>query len=119
MLRKALLCTAVLVAGIAALAIAQEPAQAQSYTEVDAAIDYYGLPPIFHAIAQRESGDDPYAVNRWSGACGPFQFLPSTADAYGFTCYDLQDPYTAAYAAKLLYYDLGLRPWRLTAYRPL
>jgi hypothetical protein len=81
------------------------------YTEVDAAIDYYGLPPIFHYIAYRESRDDPYAVNPYSGACGPFQFLPSTAAYYGYTCWDLQDPYVAAQAAYELWWDYGLTPW--------
>ena len=49
-------------------------------SSVDAAIDAVGLPAAFHGIAWRESGDSPfYAVNPYSGACGPFQFLPSTA----------------------------------------
>src|SRR5215207_826597 len=74
-------------------------AAAVPYTEVDAAIDSAGLPPIFHNIAARESGDNPYVVNPYSGACGPFQHLPSTAWEYGYTCYDLQDPYIAAQAA--------------------
>lgn len=85
-------------------------------SSVDAAIDSVGLPPVFHAIAERESGDNPYAVNPVSGACGPFQFLPSTAAAYGYTCYELTDPYTAATAAKQLYNDSGLAPWSLTTY---
>lgn len=86
------------------------------YTEVDAAIDYYGLPPIFHDIAWRESRDNPYAINPYSYACGPFQFLPSTAAYYGYSCWDLTDPYVAAYAARELYWDYGLSPWALTAY---
>ena len=83
---------------------------------VDAAIDAVGLPPIFHTIAARESGDDPYAVNPYSGACGPFQFLPSTAASLGYTCADLTDPYTAAEAALALYNRDGLSPWAATAY---
>lgn len=110
MLRKVMLCLTVLMAVL----VVQDDAKA--YSEVDAAIDSVGLPPIFHDIAQRESGDDPYAVNPYSGACGPFQFLPSTAYEYGYTCYDLQDPYVAAYAAYELYNDYGLSPWSLTAY---
>ena len=81
---------------------------------VDAAIDAVGLPAAFHVIAWRESGDDPYAVNPISGACGPFQFLPSTAAAYGYTCFDLTDPYTAALAALELYEDYGFSPWVAT-----
>src|SRR5919107_5667454 len=70
---------------------------------VDAAIDAVGLPPIFHTIAARASGGDPYAVNPYSGACGPFQFLPSTAASLGYSCAaDLTDPYTAAEAALAL-----------------
>jgi len=84
--------------------------------DVDAAIDAVGLPAIFHDIAWRESGDDPYAVNPYSGACGPFQFLPSTAADYGYTCADLTDPYTAARAALELYHDYGLSPWAATVY---
>jgi len=83
---------------------------------VDAAIDAVGLPPIFHTIAARESGGDPYAVNPYSGACGPFQFLPSTAASLGYSCADLTDPYTAAEAALALYDRDGLSPWAATAY---
>lgn len=83
---------------------------------VDASIDAVGLPPIFHTIAARESGDDPHAVNPYSGACGPFQFLPSTAASLGYTCADLTDPYTAAEAALALYNRDGLSPWAATAY---
>ncbi len=95
------------------------PTEAHAYTETEAAIDATFPPsvaPTFKAIAYRESGFDPYVVNVYSGACGPFQFLPSTAAAYGYTCYDLQDPYVAAQAAYELYLDYGLSPWALTAY---
>ena len=85
-------------------------------SDVDAAIDAVGLPYIFHDIAWRESGDDPTAVNPYSGACGPFQFLPSTAAYMGYSCYDLYDPYTAAQAAYELYLLEGLSPWAATAY---
>ena len=81
------------------------------YTEVDAAIDSVGLPYVFHYIAQRESNDIPTAVNPYSGACGAFQFLPSTAWAMGYTCWDLMDPYMAAAAAYDLYLQAGLAPW--------
>jgi hypothetical protein len=89
---------------------------AGSAGSVDTAIDAVGLPPIFHTIAARESGGDPYAVNPYSGACGPFQFLPSTAASLGYTCADLTDPYTAAEAALALYNRDGLSPWAATAY---
>ena len=89
-------------------------AVAGSTSSVDAAIDAVDLPYAFHGIAWRESGDDPYAVNPYSGACGPFQFLPSTAAAYGYTCSDLTDPYTAAQAALELYNDYGFSPWAAT-----
>ncbi|CAA9436884.1 hypothetical protein AVDCRST_MAG82-2513 [uncultured Rubrobacteraceae bacterium] len=91
-------------------------ASGSSVGSVDAAIDAVGLPPIFHTIAARESGGDPYAVNPYSGACGPFQFLPSTAASLGYTCADLTDPYTAAEAALALYNRDGLSPWAATAY---
>jgi hypothetical protein len=95
------------------------PQEAKAYTETEAAIDATfpaDVAPTFKMIAYRESGYDPYAINPYSGACGPFQFLPSTAAAYGYTCYDLQDPYIAAQAAYELYLDYGLSPWALTAY---
>jgi hypothetical protein len=87
-----------------------------AYTEVDAAIDSVGLPPIFHYIAERESGDNPYAVNPYSGACGPFQFMPETAYYMDTNCYALTDPYFAAQKALELYQQMGLSPWSLTAY---
>ena len=95
---------------------ASEASEASGAGSVDAAIDAVGLPPIFYTIAARESGDDPYAVNPYSGACGPFQFLPSTAASIGYTCADLTDPYTAAEAALALYNRDGLSPWAATAY---
>jgi hypothetical protein len=95
---------------------ASEASEASGAGSVDAAIDAVGLPPIFHTIAARESGGDPYAVNPYSGACGPFQFLPSTAASLGYTCADLTDPYTAAEAALALYNRDGLSPWAATAY---
>lgn len=101
-----------------------QPEEAHAYSRVDAAIDYHGLPYVFHFIAWRESHDNPFAVNEWSGACGPFQFLPSTAwnmqyiptssrfgNGYGYTCAELTNPYTAALAAKELWWVSGLSPW--------
>ena len=38
----------------------------------------------------------------------------STAAAYGYTCSDLTDPYTAAQAALELYNDYGFSPWAAT-----
>lgn len=104
------------------MAATAAPAHAQGYygydgyTEVDAAIDAVGLPSVFHAIAERESGDNPYAVNPDSGACGPFQFMPETAYYMGTNCYALSDPYHAAEKAYELYLQMGLSPWSLTAY---
>lgn len=94
-----------------------DSAEAQAYSEVDAAIDGVGLPYVFHVIAWNESGDNPYVVNPWSGACGPFQFLPSTAWSLGYTCGMLTNPWIAARAAMKLYrqavrlYGNGLQPW--------
>jgi Transglycosylase SLT domain len=92
-------------------------AEAQAYSEVDAAIDSVGLPPIFHTIAWNESGDNPYVINPVSGACGPFQFLPYIAGHLGYTCGMLTNPWIAAEAALALYYESlalygnGLQPW--------
>jgi hypothetical protein len=50
-----------------------------------------GLPRGYLArTAQIESNNDPNARNPTSGASGLFQFIPSTAEAYG-----LSDPYDA------------------------
>jgi hypothetical protein len=50
-----------------------------------------GLPRGYLArTAQIESNNDPNARNPTSGAAGLFQFIPSTAEAYG-----LRDPYDA------------------------
>lgn len=119
----ALLCLCM--AGSAGASPAQAYAGAYhpyAYTEVDAAIDAVGLPAIFHQIAYRESGDNPSAVNPYSGACGAFGFLPSTAAMMGYNCYELTDAYTSARAAYELYVYYqslgytGLEPWVLTAY---
>lgn len=99
---------------LGALALDSKEAEAQSYTEVEAAIDGT-MPPViaddFKAIAWRESGFNPAAVNPYSGACSAFQFLPSTAYAMGYTCWDLMDPWVAAQAALELYYVAGFGPW--------
>ena len=41
--------------------------------------------PTWQCIIRRESGGNPRAVNRSSGAGGLFQFLPSSWRAYGGT----------------------------------
>lgn len=114
--RIMLLLTTALVCLVLAASIALASSVPAQANEVDDAIASSGLPPIFYWVAWRESTDNPYAVNAYSGACGPFQFLPSTAAEYGYTCYDLQDPYVAAEAAYELWWDYGLSPWSETAY---
>lgn len=75
-------------------------------------------------IAQRESGLDPEAVNRSSGATGLFQLMPlhktwiKSDLGYDFT--EMKDAYKNAEAAKLLSdknykaYGDGWAPWRLS-----
>ena len=102
------------VVGVFALILAS-PAHAQAaggdYTTVDHAIDSAGLPYVFHYIAWRESGDNPYAINEYSGACGWPQIMPYVAASYGYSCWDLMDPYIAARLTREIYYDAGLAPW--------
>ncbi|HHL2710443.1 TPA: transglycosylase SLT domain-containing protein [Yersinia enterocolitica] len=54
---------------------------------------------LMSAIAQTESSWNPIAKNKSSGAAGLFQFMPSTAKAYGLSEEDVFDPNKAAYAA--------------------
>jgi len=63
-------------------------------------------------VAACESGYDPYAVNRASGASGLFQFLPST---WAFTPYaksSVFDPSANAKAAEWLYSRDGPSQWQ-------
>ncbi len=113
-MKKVLLCFATTLVFTLALSAVLSPSPAHAYTDTEAAIDATFPPsvaPTFKAIAYRESGFDPYVINPYSGACGPFQFLPSTAALYGYTCYDLTDPYVASRAAYELYLDYGFSPW--------
>jgi soluble lytic murein transglycosylase-like protein len=75
-------------------------------------------------IAQRESGLQPDAVNRSSGATGLFQLMPLHAKwikaELGYDFSEMKDPYKNAEAAKLLSdknykaYGDGWAPWRLS-----
>ena len=75
-------------------------------------------------IAQRESGMDPTAVNRYSGATGLFQLMPLhktwIKSDLGYDFSEMKDPYKNAEAAKLLSdknykaYGDGWAPWRLS-----
>jgi hypothetical protein len=71
-----------------------------------------GLPPIFQCIIQHESGGNPRAVNRSSGAAGLFQFLPSTWHSLGYSGSAADYPTAVQYqAAERLYAQSGTRPW--------
>lgn len=64
----------------------------------------YGVPEKrLQRFAQIESGGNPKAHNAGSGAAGLFQFIPSTAKAYGLA--DPFDAYANADAAARLYRD--------------
>lgn len=75
-------------------------------------------------IAQRESGMQPDAVNRSSGATGLFQLMPLhktwIKNELGYDFSEMKDPYKNAEAAKLLSdknyraYGDGWAPWRLS-----
>ena len=64
----------------------------------------FGLPQGYLAqTASIESGGDPNAVNKGSGAAGLFQFVPSTAKQYGLS--DPHDVIASTYAAGKLAAD--------------
>jgi hypothetical protein len=66
--------------------------------------DKYRLPPgLLKAVRQVESGGDPNAVSQ-KGARGAFQFMPSTAKAYGI---DPTDENQAAEGAAKFFADLN------------
>lgn len=93
-------------------------AQAYEYQDIEAIIDATWpdyAQDYAKTIAWRESGYDPYAFNPYSGATCLFQFMPETYAAYGYTYYDMLDPWTCSAAAAELYQDYGWSPW-VTAY---
>lgn len=62
-------------------------------------------------LAQCESTMNPYAVNRWSGAAGLFQFLPSTWATTPWHAQSPFDPVANSQAAAWLYARYGARQW--------
>jgi len=62
-------------------------------------------------VAKCESNYNPYAVNRYSGASGLFQFLPSTWAGMPQHNQSVFDPTANAQAAALLYQRSGGSPW--------
>ena len=77
---------------------------------VDIANDTYKLPKgLMGAIAQKESSWNPLALNKASGAAGLFQFIPSTAKAYGLEGDDVYDPNKSTAAAGSYLNDLNKR----------
>lgn len=91
----------------------------------DAIADHWGRnAACAERIAQRESGLDPEAVNRSSGATGLFQLMPLhkswIKSDLGYDFSEMKDPYKNSEAAKLLSdknykaYGDGWAPWRLS-----
>jgi hypothetical protein len=62
-------------------------------------------------VAKCESGYNPNAVNRSSGASGLFQFLPSTWAALPWHNQSVFDPVANAQAAAYYYQHSGSSPW--------
>ncbi len=62
-------------------------------------------------VAKCESNYNPYAVNRYSGASGLFQFLPSTWAASPYHAQSVFDPSANAHAAAWLYQHSGPGQW--------
>ncbi|HAV9064755.1 TPA: lytic transglycosylase domain-containing protein [Escherichia coli] len=77
---------------------------------VEQANNTYRLPKnMMSAIAEIESSWNPFAINKSSGAAGLFQFIPSTAKAYGLEGNDVFDPNKATLAAGKYLNDLNQR----------
>ncbi|MFW0766691.1 lytic transglycosylase domain-containing protein [Trabulsiella odontotermitis] len=77
---------------------------------VSQANDAYKLPKgMMSAIAERESSWNPLAYNKASGAAGMWQFIPSTAKAYGLEGDDVYDPNKSTAAAGRYLNDLNRR----------
>jgi hypothetical protein len=91
-------------------------AGAQSAVAADA-IEYgisLGLPAAWAwRVSWCESRHNVWAYNRWSGASGLFQFIPSTwmATPQGRAGLSPFDPYANAAAAAWLYHTGGPRHW--------
>ncbi len=94
-------------------------------TAKDAIADHWGKQAsCAEKIAQRESGLQPNAVNRGSGATGLFQLMPLHKNwikgELGYDWSQIKDPYKNAKAAKRLSdknfaaYGDGWAPWRLS-----
>lgn len=92
-------------------------AEAQSYqyrAELNAAVNYY-----FYgyerwearAILRCESGFGADVYNDYSGAAGPWQFMPATAWGLGYSTWDVYDPWLATQAAEQLHETEGWSPW--------
>jgi len=62
-------------------------------------------------VARCESNYNPYAVNRYSGASGLFQFLPSTWQSMPQHSQSVFDPVANAQAAAVLYQRSGPNQW--------
>jgi soluble lytic murein transglycosylase-like protein len=93
-------------------AVVAAPPRVVATVPVTAAPKLSGLPPIFQCIIQHESGGNPRAINRSSGAAGLFQFLPSTWHSLGYSGSAADYPASVQYqAAERLYAQSGTRPW--------
>jgi soluble lytic murein transglycosylase-like protein len=75
----------------------------------------YGVnPSLMGRVMMAESGGNPFARNRYSGAAGLFQFLPSTWRSWGVgNPYDAESNICAA--AKLMA-ARGTSPWNSSAF---
>ena len=62
-------------------------------------------------MAKCESGYNPNAVNRSSGASGLFQFMPSTWAHLPWAGQSVFDPVANAQAAAYYYQHSGAGPW--------
>lgn len=118
--RRFVLALALLAAAAAFGATACEPGG----TSQQAVQAYWGSNTwCANRIVQRESGWNPTAVNRYSGATGLFQLMPSHAtwirNELGYSWTEMKDPYKNSRAAKALstkaykYWGDGWQPWRL------
>lgn len=114
---KRILVAAAFVAGMACGGLVRAGLGLTQSEEVTQAIEAgiaAGLPRSWaYRVAWCESRYQPSATNRWSGAAGVYQFLPSTwrSTPQGRAGLSPYDPYANALAAAWLYRTAGPRQW--------
>lgn len=125
--RRNLKLSGVVVALVAALALTMATSACTPGGTPQQAVQYWWGSDTWCAnrIVQRESGFNPYAVNRTSGATGLFQLMPSHASwikaEFGYDFSEMKDSSKNAQVARALYWRAyrywgdGWQPWRISS----